>query len=157
MWDAVGRSGKRVAFYSAFQHTIDDKGRVSLPAKYRSELGDRVAVSISIRKDHCLALYSSAMWASVVARLAQLPAADEKARRFRRHLLSSATDLDVDSHGRILLPAELREYAGLDRDVTFVGMGLYVEIWDRACFSEDKRKAEADPTDNVEPLADLGL
>ena len=108
-----------------FQHTIDAKGRLSIPARLREELGEVFYVTLSMEK--CLSAYSSESWESFVEKIKAMP----KAKQIRmRPLFSHASKCDLDSQGRILLSQALRDFAGLEKNVTVVGAGECVEIWD---------------------------
>lgn len=111
-----------------FRHSIDAKGRLFLPAKLRSELGERFTVTRGL--DKCLAIYPEAEWNVLEERIRALPMS--KARDLQRFFFSSAFDAELDSQGRILLPAGLRKYAGLTKEVVITGVSGRAEIWDAA-------------------------
>ena len=111
-----------------YQHTVDAKGRLFLPARLREELGDRFTVTKGL--DRCLAVYPAAEWEVLEARIRALPMS--KSRDLQRFFFSAAFDAELDSQGRILLPAGLREFAGLGREVTIIGASNHAEIWDAA-------------------------
>lgn len=112
----------------AYKHNIDAKGRLIVPARLREELGERFVVTRGL--DNCLALYPAAEWRSLEDKLCALPMS--RARDLQRFFLSAAYDAELDAQGRVLLPAGLREYAGLSKDVTIVGTAGHAEIWDTA-------------------------
>lgn len=111
-----------------FRHSIDAKGRLFIPAKLREELGERFTVTRGL--DKCLAIYPEAEWHILEDRIRALPMS--RARDLQRFFFSSAFDAELDSQGRILLPAGLREYAGLSRDAVIIGASSRAEIWDGA-------------------------
>ena len=113
---------------------IDVKGRIVVPSRFRASLmGDNTCVVLTIDTDEkCLLLYPLVIWEEIEAKLAALPAFDPQSRRIQRLLMGHATETDLDSHGRILLPPLLREYAGLDKKVVMVGQGKKFELWDDA-------------------------
>lgn len=112
-----------------FYHTIDEKGRVSLPAKFRTRLGKKFILSIEF--DGCLSLYSIPERKKFEERLMSKPLTSGRVRDLRRLLMTESHEVSVDSLGRILVPAELRQYAGLQREVIFAGQGNFVELWSK--------------------------
>lgn len=120
-------------FQGASTLNLDAKGRMAIPAKYRQALaeccGSRVVVTINPR-EHCLWLYPEPEWNEIARKVAQLPTLNSKNIALQRLLLGHAAELEMDGQGRILLPAELREYAGLKKRVSMMGEGRRFEIWD---------------------------
>lgn len=114
-------------FMGRFNHTIDPKGRLSIPSKYREILGDEFVVSRGM--DGCLFVYAIDAWKAFEEKLASLPLINVEARQFARFFLSGAQYVTVDKQGRILMPQDLREFAGLEKDVVLAGMGGRIEIW----------------------------
>ncbi|MEW5946921.1 MAG: division/cell wall cluster transcriptional repressor MraZ [bacterium] len=117
-------------FYGNYFHTLDKKGRVSLPSKHRENLKGRVIVTRG-PYDHFLWLFSEAGWERMVSKLSRLPNRLE-VMEMRRYLIGSAFECDVDSLGRIQLPQTLRRHAMLEKDVVIIGVGECIELWDRA-------------------------
>ena len=116
----------------SFAHALDAKGRVFIPAKWRESLGDILVITQGLLADrelHCLFGMSVAEWDQFSQRLAQLPITDMAGQAVRRRLYASASACELDKQGRILLPAELRAYAGLEKDVTIIGNRNHAEIW----------------------------
>lgn len=151
----MGWSGTKTSLYGRHTHAIDAKGRVSLPAKFRAELGERVVVSEGF--DRCLYVHAVENFEALVEKLNTLSLGKKEARDLTRGLLSGAHDAEVDTHGRILLPPDLREYAGLEREVVIVGVSTRVEIWDRQAYEEFHRRVK-DELDSIgERLVDAGL
>jgi len=110
---------------------LDAKGRITIPASYRSKLadiGEDMVVTIDT-EDRCLLLYPEPHWQQIEERLQELPTFNASTRRIQRLLIGHATDLTIDRHGRILIPPLLRDYAGLDKTVMMVGQGRRFEIW----------------------------
>ena len=118
-------------FMSEYNHTIDTKGRLIIPAKFREDLGQEFVVSKGM--DGCLFVYANDDWKAFEQKLTDLPLINKEARQFARFFLSGAAPVELDKQGRILLPTKLREFAGLEKDVVLVGVGSRVEIW-----SQDK-------------------
>lgn len=116
-------------FYGEYQHTVDPKGRVIVPSKFREGLGDRFIITKGL--DNCLFVYSLEEWSNLEAKLKTLPLSSKDARAFVRFFFSGATECEVDKQGRVLIPANLREYAGLEKEIYIIGVSTRVEIWDK--------------------------
>lgn len=129
-----------VMFMSEYNHTIDAKGRLIIPSKFREVLGEEFVVSKGM--DGCLFVYANDDWNAFEQKLTSLPLINKEARQFARFFLAGAAQVELDKQGRILLPAALREFAGLDKDVVLVGVGSRIEIW-----SKDKYEAVGDGLD----------
>lgn len=112
-----------------YTHTLDIKGRVIMPAKFREDIGSNFVVTKGL--DNCLFVYSISEWQNFEAKLKTLPLTNETARNFIRFFFSGATECEVDKQGRILIPANLREYADLQKDVYVIGVSTRVEIWNK--------------------------
>ena len=132
-----------VMLMGTFQHNIDKKGRVFIPAKMRSDLGERFVISYSVERKKCLAVYSMDGWNNLVYSIAKGMGMD-KAKTYFRYLCSSASEAECDAQGRVLIPQKLREYAGLGDTALIVGVSDSVEIWtqenwdrERASFEEE--------------------
>lgn len=113
-----------------FQHSLDDKGRLAIPAKYRSSFSDGAVVTRGA--ESCLVLYPLPEWEEFSAKIGSLPTSQADARQIARAIFSAASDVELDRLGRINIPAHLRRYAGLGSEVTLAGIGAQFEIWDRA-------------------------
>lgn len=112
-----------------YAHTLDPKGRVIMPAKFREDIGSNFVVTKGL--DNCLFAYSISEWQNFETKLKTLPLTNPTARNFIRFFFSGATECEVDKQGRILIPANLREYAGLQKDIYVIGVSTRVEIWDK--------------------------
>ena len=134
-------------FLGQYAHTVDVKGRTFIPAKYRDELGETVVVTRGTSK--CLTVYPMSEWEKYTAKIAELPQAH--AAKIRRFVFSNASDVPIDTQGRIGLVAGLREYAGIEKNVVILGLGSYIEIW-----AEDVWKAENE-TESGDEIEDLML
>ncbi|MCX7117363.1 MAG: division/cell wall cluster transcriptional repressor MraZ [Legionellales bacterium] len=108
---------------------IDGKGRMAVPTRYREALSSDLVVTIDT-EETCLLLYQSVQWQVIEDNLQRLPSFNAQARRIQRLLIGHATDVDLDSNGRVLIPPTLREYAHLDKRVVLIGQGNKFEIWD---------------------------
>jgi MraZ protein len=135
-----------------YEHTIDDKNRVTLPSRFRQEFADGVVVTRGI--DPCLAVYTRAEWDEFVsAQLAGLSSFSREARQMRRYLFSAAIETELDRQGRVTLPAALMKYAKLERDVVVAGVQDHVEIWDRAAWRTQLEDVEGSAELVAERLA----
>lgn len=112
-----------------FAHNIDRKGRLILPAKFRDELGDKVVINRGL--DGCLNVYTLDEWACVYKKVAALPSANKEARMFKRTFLAKASEVELDSQGRILIPASLISEAGLVKECLIIGVADHLEIWSK--------------------------
>lgn len=151
----VGSSGGgwRRMFMGEYQHSVDGKGRLIIPAKLREGLGERFVATKGL--ENALFLFPPAEWERFGEKLRTLPMASGAARAFTRLLFSGATDCEVDPQGRILLPANLRDFAGIEKDVVIVGVQSRVEVWSKARWEEYCQQAEADFADTAEKLLDF--
>ncbi len=138
-----------------YLHTIDNKGRLILPAKFRDELGEKFIATKGF--DNCLFVYSPAEWANLENKLRQAPSTKGDARAVARFFFGGAAELEADKQGRVLIPANLRDYAKLDKDVVVVGVSTRIELWDKAAWDEYNAKISSDVTTIAENLVDLGI
>ncbi|MCI8461906.1 MAG: division/cell wall cluster transcriptional repressor MraZ [Lachnospiraceae bacterium] len=140
-------------FMGRYNHTIDPKGRLSIPSKYREILGDEFVVSKGM--DGCLFVYANDAWKAFEEKLASLPLINREARQFARFFLSGAQYVTVDKQGRILMPQDLREFAGLEKDVVLAGAGGRIEIWSLEKWNENTDQTDIDQIS--QGMMDLGL
>ena len=117
--------------YGKYRHTVDPKGRLFVPSKLRDELGEAFYVTLGL--DHCLSVYTEAGWQSILDKYNALPISQARKMRF---LFANAAKCEPDKQGRFLIPAELRQYAGLQQEVTFIGQGGHAEIWDSEAYEK---------------------
>jgi len=110
-----------------FQNSIDGKNRVSIPAKCRTELGQRCVLTIGL--DDCLMLYPMDTWLSETANYGKLPRSDEKARAFIRYVYGNAEEVEIDKQGRLLVPQRLKEFAHMEKELVTIGTVDRIEIW----------------------------
>ncbi|SFK52813.1 MraZ protein [Lachnospiraceae bacterium KH1T2] len=139
-------------FMGEYNHTIDAKGRLIIPAKLREGLGDSFVVTKGL--DGCLAAYTAQSWTDLQQKLAALPEFSKEARAVKRFYLAGAFTAEVDKQGRVLLPVNLREHAGLIKDVVLVGVGDKVEIWSAEKWHDT---APENIDDIAESLSGLGF
>jgi MraZ protein len=142
-------------FLGEFEHTIDGKGRLTIPAKFRDELESGVIVTRGL--DGCLWAYSRAEWEKLAEKIASMPTTNPAARNFARFMFSSAFDSIPDRQGRILIPQNLREYSGIDNETVVIGVMNRVEIWNPQKWADVVTNVEADPEQFVTQLQDLGI
>lgn len=142
-------------FMGEYLHTIDSKGRLIIPAKFREALGEKFIVTKGL--DNCLFIYPMEEWKNFQDKLKKLPVSQANARAFVRFFFSGAAECELDKQGRILLPANLREYAALEKDVVVVGVMSRVEIWNHARWKEYSFEAESNYEEVAESLVDLGI
>lgn len=140
-------------FMGEFQHTVDAKGRLFIPAKLREGLGERFVATKGL--EDCLFIFPAKEWEAFGEKLRSLPLASGAARAFTRLFFSGATECEVDPQGRTLLPANLREYAGIEKDVLIVGVSSRVEIWSKNKWEEYCQKAEESFEETAEKLLDF--
>ncbi|RDH81702.1 MAG: cell division/cell wall cluster transcriptional repressor MraZ [endosymbiont of Galathealinum brachiosum] len=143
--------------------TLDAKGRMAIPSRYRDKImescGGRLIVTVD--QDRCLMVYPLHEWEVVEAKLAALSSTNKRTRLMKRLLIGHATEAELDSQGRILLPTLLREYAGLDKKCILIGQGNKFEIWDEQLWTENQQvwldEAENDEGDLPEALENLSF
>ena len=134
-----------------YKHSIDAKGRLAMPAKLRDELGERFTVTKGL--DGCLAVYPEKEWEGLEERIRSLPMS--KSRDLQRFFFSAAFDAEVDAQGRILLPANLRAYAGLSKETVVIGASNHAEIWDAVKWAAYNDSITDDRI--MEAMEDLGF
>jgi MraZ protein len=140
-------------FMGEYEHSIDAKGRLIVPAKFREQLGMEFVVTKGI--DGCLYGYPLKEWSNVEEKFRERGSMDKDSRKFARFFFGGAASCEVDKQGRILLPATLRDFAGLKKEVVFAGNLNHIEIWDAAKWNEISSFDDMDEV--AEHLADLGL
>lgn len=139
-------------FMGEYNHTIDTKGRLIIPSKFRELLGEEFVITKGL--DGCLFIYENSEWTSFESNLKKLPP-NKNSRQLVRYFVASAASLEVDKQGRILIPANLREFAGLSKDVVLAGVASRIEIWDKERWEGET--AVDDMDDIAEQMADMGL
>lgn len=142
-------------FIGTFEHSIDDKGRIAIPARFRGDLAEGMFVTRGI--DRCLMVLTTEHWQRLVDGMASLPMLQNDARRLQRHFFSGAAQLQPDRLGRVLIPQFLREYAQLSSDVAVVGVMNRVEIWDRKAWNDERDEVESLSPELAEHLSRLDL
>lgn len=142
-------------FMGEYNHTIDAKGRLIVPAKFREILGDNFIVTKGL--DGCLFVYPNDEWTRFEEKLKSLPLTNKNARQFTRFFLAGAAACEVDKQGRILLPQVLREFASLEKDVVLVGVASRIKIWSRERWDESMNTYDGDMDEVAENMESLGF
>ena len=140
-------------FMGEYNHTIDAKGRLIVPSKFRETLGDTFVVTKGL--DGCLFVYDNEEWGIFEEKRKSLPITNKEARQFVRFFLAGAAEVEVDKQGRILVPNVLREFAELNKDVVLIGVASRIEIWSKERF--EGMTAYEDMDEIAEHMAELGL
>ena len=141
-------------FLGEFEHSIDDKGRLAIPARFRPALDDGLFITRGL--DRCLVIWDADSWRSMAERVRDLNPWQGDARRMQRHFFSGAVQAQPDKLGRVVIPQYLRAYAGLEDEVVVVGLADRVEVWARAEWQRERSEAERDSADLAEHLAQRG-
>lgn len=142
-------------FMGEFEHSIDNKGRLIIPAKFRNQVGSTCVVTRGM--DHSLSVYTMEEWDKVKQRLAQLPSTKGNARKFVRFIFSAATECEFDKQGRINIPQNLLTHAEIDRKCAIIGVSSHFEIWDADNWSTYQADAAEDFDDIAEEIGDLNF
>ena len=145
-WQVIGM------FMGTYNHSLDTKGRIIVPAKFRETLGDSFVISPGL--DGCLFAYPKEEWEKFAEQLAVLPG-NKDARRLQRHFMGGADTCEVDKQGRTLIPAKLREVAGLEKDVVLVGVMQKIEIWSKEKWEDIDNYEDVDEI--AEHMAEFGI
>ena len=142
-------------FIGEYNHNLDDKGRLAIPAKFRAILKKGAVVTKGL--DNCLFLYSKEQFEEIAKKIASLPLSQSRARAFARHMIAGAMDLEFDNQGRITLPEYLRKFSGLNKKVIVVGLYNHLEIWNESAWNKYKLNSEKYSSSIAEALGDLGI
>lgn len=142
-------------FIGEYKHSIDDKGRLAIPVKFRGDLAKGAVVTRGL--DAALFLFPKEEWDKLADKLANLPLGQSNSRAFARLMLAGAMDVEVDKQGRMVVPEYLRKYAGIEKNVVVAGLYTRMEIWDASKWEAYKTGAEADVERIAEQLGQLGV
>lgn len=141
-------------FTGEYRHTVDEKGRIAVPSKFRSQLADGAVVSRWL--EQCLAIHTRAGWEALATKVAGLPITDAGSRRFQRFIFAGAFEADLDRQGRVVVPAYLRTEIGLAAEAVIVGSRDHAEIWAPGRWDDYRRSLE-DPDALAEAISGLGI
>lgn len=136
-----------------YEHTIDAKGRLSMPSKLRRDMGEAFIVTKGL--DGCLFAFSQEEWKNFETKLKSLPLSDKNARNFVRFFLAGATECEIDKQGRFLIPSNLRTAANLEKEAVIIGVGTRLEIWNRDVWTSKDEEISADEI--AENMTMLGI
>ena len=142
-----------IMFMGEYSHTIDAKGRMIIPSKFREELGENFVLTKGL--DGCLSIYPNEEWKNFEEKLKALPLNDKNARAFLRFFVASATMCELDKQGRILVPGTLREFAGLNKDVVLTGNLTRIEVWSKEKWLENSNYEDMDAI--AEGMQSMGI
>lgn len=140
-------------FIGEYQHSLDEKNRISLPKTFRSSFGKKLVMTRGL--DNCLFAYTQKGWERVAGKLDKLSFAQADTRGFNRFMLSGAAEVEVDGAGRILIPEHQRQFAGLKKKVVFAGVSDRIEVWDAKRWNTYKSKIERDAERMAEKLGEI--
>ena len=140
-------------FMGEYSHSIDTKGRLIIPSRFRYELGETFVLTKGL--DGCLSIYPQTEWDAFQQKLSAMPLTNKNARSLVRFFVAGATECELDKQGRILVPATLREFAGLEKDVVLTGNINRIEIWSKRKWSENSSYDDMDAI--AESLQDMGI
>ena len=142
-------------FMGKYQNSIDAENRMIVPSKYREELGYKCVLTKGI--DKCLYIYPMSEWERFMTKLSALPSSDMNARAFVRHFYANAVECEVDRQGRLTIPQELRDYAGIDKELVTIGILDKIEIWSRAEWENAEDGPQLAPEDIAQKMAEYGI
>jgi len=150
-----GRFPFALMFIGEYHHTVDDKGRMAVPVKFRAALAEGAVVTRGL--DRSLFLYPKTEWQTLAEKLAALPMGQADTRAFARLMLAGAMEVELDKSGRVNVPEYLRSYAGLKKQVVVAGLYNRLELWDEDAWNAYAAKTESEGNDIAERLTDLGV
>ncbi len=142
-------------FIGEYQHNIDVKGRMAVPARFRTKLG--IGAIITRGLDKCLFIFSAKEWDVLANKINSLPLSQSNSRAFSRFIMSGAAEVDFDAQGRVLIPENLRNHANLNKAVVVTGVFNRIEIWDESMWKEYKNKTEGSSEEIAEKLDGFGI
>lgn len=142
-------------FTGEYQHGVDEKGRMIVPAKFREVLGEIFMMTKGL--DNCLFVYPQTEWNTLENKLKNLPFTNKDARAFARFFFSGAVECEMDKQGRILINSNLREYAGIQKDVVIIGVGTRIEIWAKETWEGYSTETEKSYEELAEKMMELDL
>lgn len=153
--DCGGKGGDSGMFMGEYRHTLDDKGRLIIPAKFREELGPSFVITRGL--DHCLFVYPQMEWRQLEEKLRTLPFTRADARAFTRFFFSGATEVGLDKQGRVAIPNNLRQFAQLEKECVIIGVSTRLEIWSHHLWQSYYEKSEDSFNEIAEAIVDFNL
>jgi MraZ protein len=146
-------------FFGEYRHTLDPKGRVSIPGKLREVLVDRYQEVLMVTKDFdkCLVAYPLEEWSRILEKVKALPTTNKNVKNYNRHVIAAAMECPLDKQGRILIPPSLRAFAELNKEVVLLGVDYKIEIWNYTRWKEKEEQIDQSRDEISEALAELGL
>ena len=142
-------------FIGEYEHTVDVKGRIIMPSKLRENIGEKFIITKGL--DKCLFAYSKSEWANFEEKLKTLPLTNKNARDFVRFFLSGAVECEIDKQGRFLVPANLRTYANIDKEIVIIGVGTRLEIWNKESWNNYSSEENISADEISENMTMLGI
>lgn len=142
-------------FIGEYEHSVDVKGRIIMPSKLRENIGEKFIVTKGL--DKCLFAYSKSEWANFEEKLKTLPLTNKNARDFVRFFLSGAVECEIDKQGRFLVPANLRTYANIDKEIVIIGVGTRLEIWNKSSWTNYSSEENISADEIAENMTMLGI
>ena len=142
-------------FIGEYEHSVDEKGRVLVPSKFRAKLGEKVVITKGL--ESCLYIYTMEEWTKFEEKLSSLPFSSKDARNFTRFFLAGAEECEIDKQGRVLLPSNLRTYASLEKAITSIGVSNRIEIWNTESWNKYNEDESFDASELAEKMASLGI
>ena len=142
-------------FIGEYRHTLDNKNRLIMPAKFRDELGSNFVITKGL--DNCLFIYSGDEWKNIENKLKSLPMTNKDARAFVRFFFAGATECEIDKQGRALIPANLKEFAKIDKDAVIIGVSTRLELWSLEEWNKFNSDANISYEDVAEKMSQLGI
>lgn len=142
-------------FSGTYHHSIDTKGRVIIPAKFRAGLSSGMVLNKGL--DNCLFLYPMSEWMKLVEKMKDIPLTNKDGRMFVRRMFANAVDVEMDKQGRLLIPPMMRDYANIDKDLVSIGVGERVELWSREEWDSYNDESDFDEDAFVEKMSAIGV
>ena len=142
-------------FIGEHRHTLDNKNRLIMPAKFRDELGSTFVITKGL--DNCLFIYSGDEWKNIENKLKTLPMTNKDARAFVRFFFAGATECEIDKQGRVLIPSNLKEFAKIDKDAVIIGVSTRLELWSLEEWNKFNSDANISYEDVAEKMSQLGI
>lgn len=142
-------------FIGEYEHTVDVKGRIIMPSKLRENIGEKFIITKGL--DKCLFAYSKSEWTNFEEKLKTLPLTNKNARDFVRFFLSGAVECDIDKQGRFLVPANLRTYANIEKEIVIIGVGTRLEIWNKESWTNYSSEENISADEIAENMTMLGI